>query len=139
MRYREDPDIVRFSFWKPEPVPPNGPVIVVADLQPLGSLATVAESLLQIPRMEELPSLPFPLAKNEVKLVWDVECGVKLDVYQEEWPPRPGEVLTIQLRGCVHPKLFHRLYVQVYERFGVTILDEMSHKFYTPREFRALA
>lgn len=139
MRYREDPDIVRFSFWKPEPVPPNGPAIVIADLQSLGSLESVAESLMEIPRMEEVPALPFPLAKNEIKLIWDVECGVKLDIHQEEWPPRPGEVLMISLRGSVHPKLFNRLYVQVYERFGVTLLDEMSHRFITPREFRALA
>lgn len=139
MRYQEDPDIIRFSFWKPEPVPPNGPSIVVADLQSLGSLTSVAKTLLDIPRMEELPSLPWPLVKNEVKLVWDVEGGVRLDVHQEEWPPRPGEVLMISLRGCVQQKFYHRLYVQVFERFGVTILDEASHKFYTPREFRSLA
>ena len=51
-------------------------------------------------------------------------------------PPKPGEVLTIEAQSQAPEKMFFKLYVQIFEQFGATVLDEHVHQFFTPREFR---
>jgi hypothetical protein len=129
-------EIVQFSFWKPEPLPPKGPRILPVELLPLGDLAAVLEKLFEIPHIYKDPAgaLEKPPAAF---LHWQVDEGVVLLVRVEEGPPKPGEVLTINARSSTALKTFFRLYIQIFEQFGATVLDERVHEFVTPREFRA--
>jgi hypothetical protein len=130
-------DIARFSFWKPDPIPPKNSTILPIELHSLGPLKSVAEKLLDVPKMSTMPAVPWEVnAERSVSLVWDVEDGVILQVRAEQGPPKPGEVLTINAKSSTPEKVFYRLYVQIYEHFGATVLDEKSHQFYTPKEFR---
>ncbi len=131
------PAIARFSFWKPEPIPPKNTTILPIELHSLGPLKAVAEKLLDVPKMSAMPTAPWEVdAEKRVCLMWDVEDGVILQVRAEQGPPKPGEVLTINAKCSTPEKVFYRLYVQIFEHFGATVLDEKSHQFYTPKEFR---
>ena len=131
-------DIARFSFWKPDPIPPKNTTILAIELHSLGPLKSVAEKLLDVPKMSAMPAVPWELnaAEKGVSLIWDVEDGVILQVRAEQGPPKPGEVLTINAKSSTSEKVFYRLYVQIFEHFGATVLDEKSHQFFTPKEFR---
>jgi hypothetical protein len=131
-------DIARFSFWKPDPIPPKDATILPIELHSLGPLKAVAEKLLDVPKMSQMPTAPWEakLAERSVSLIWEVEEGVILQVHAEQGPPKPGEVLTIIAKSATPEKVFYRLYVQIYEHFGATVLDEKSHQFYTTKEFR---
>ena len=131
-------EIVHFSFWKPEPIPPKNAAILPVELQSLGSLNSVAEKLMEVPHMSKIPTAPWDESKagSDVKLMWEVEGGVVLKVHLEQGPPKPGEVITIDAKCAAQERTFYRLYVQIFEQFGATLLDEKSHQFYTPREFR---
>jgi hypothetical protein len=128
-----------FSFWKPEPVPPKDSKILAVKLHSLGKLREVAERLFEVPHMASLPSGPWEQrdAATSMRLRWQVEDGVILQVKTEQGPPRPGEVLTIRAASRTPNRVFFRLYVQLFEQFGVTVLDERQRDFVTPREFRA--
>jgi hypothetical protein len=91
--------------------------------------------------MEQLPANPWELLDKAptLRMRWEVEEGVLLKVRPEQGPPKPGEVLTIEAHSAAPNRIFYRLYVQLYEQFGVTLLDERSHDFLSPREFRAQA
>ena len=132
-------DIVQFSFWKPEPLPPKDSTILPIELLSLGSLNSVAEKLLDVPNMAKVAKAPWDaeLTETSFNMVWDVDRGVLLQIRAEQGPPRPGEVLTINAKSSAPEKTFYRLYVQIFEQFGATVLDEQSHQFFTPREFRA--
>jgi hypothetical protein len=132
------PEIVHFSFWKPEPIPPKNAAILPVELQSLGSLNSVAEKLMEVPHMSKIPAAPWDEVKagSDVKLMWEVEGGVVLKVHLEQGPPKPGEVITIDAKSSAQERTFYRLYVQIFEQFGATLLDEKSHQFYTPKEFR---
>jgi hypothetical protein len=131
-------EIVQFSFWKPDPIPPKNAGILPIELHSLGSLNSVAEKLMEVPHMARIPTAPWDQTpvESDVRLLWEVEGGVVLKVHLEEGPPKPGEVLTINARSHAPQRIFYRLYVQIFEQFGATLLDEKSHEFYTPREFR---
>lgn len=128
--------LVRFSFWKPEPLPPKDSTILPIELMSLGKLSNVSAKLLDIPHMSELPPAPWERDAQNVQLHWSCEAGVVLRVKMEQGPPKPGEVLTIEAASKTPEKTFYRLYVQIYEQFGATVLDERRHEFLTPREFR---
>lgn len=132
-------DIARFSFWKPEPIPPKDASILPIELHSLGPLKAVAAKLLDVPKMSAMPAAPWEVnaAEKRVSLIWDVEEGVILQIRAEQGPPKPGEVLTIVAKSATPEKVFYRLYVQIFEHFGATVLDEKSHQFYTPKEFRS--
>ena len=134
-----EPSLTRFSFWKPEPIPPKNSTILPVNLDSLGSLNRVKEKLFEVPHMAEVPKAPWQMDETPptVRLQWQVEEGVILKVRAEAGPPKPGEVLTLEAHSAANAKTFYRLYVQIYEQFGVTLLDERVHGFLTPREFRA--
>ena len=128
---------VRFSFWKPEPLPPKDATILPIELISLGTLDSVSAKLLDIPRMTEVPCAPWePQSGDKLKLHWECDAGVWLSVAVEQGPPKPGEVLTIEAQSKTPEKTFFRLYVQIFEQFGATVLDERTHQFFTPREFK---
>jgi len=134
---RPESGLVRFSFWKPDPLPPKDCTILPIELCSLGTLTVVAEQLLEVPHMHEVPAAPWDEKPAlSLHLKWDVEDGVVLKVRTEQGPPKPGEVLTIQTQSVVPEKIFFRLYVQIFEQFGATVLDEKKHEFLTPKEFR---
>jgi hypothetical protein len=127
-----------FSFWKPEPLPPKDATILPVELISLGTLNDVAEKLLDVPHMSAVAKAPWDtdLATPTLQLRWEVDQGVILQIRAEQGPPKPGEVLTINARCAAPTKIFYRLYVQIYEQFGATVLDEKVHEFLTPREFK---
>jgi len=131
--------IKRFSFWKPEPIPPKNATILPIELLSLGSLHSVAEQLLEVPHMSKVAMAPWDveLAATGMNLIWEVDEGVVLQVRTEQGPPKPGEVITINARSSTREKTFFRLYIQIFEQFGATVLDEGSHEFMTPKEFRS--
>lgn len=133
-----DSKIVRFSFWKPDPVPPKNDKILPIDLHSLGRIEEVTERLFEVPHMAEMPKAPWEEHSDTMRLQWQVEEGVILKVRAEAGPPAPGEILTINATTIAPKKVFFRLYVQLFEQFGVTVLDEEQQSFFTPREFRAL-
>ena len=128
-----------FSFWKPDPVPPKNAKILPVALHSLGKLADVTEKLFDVPGMARVPKSPWEVAEENpaLRLKWEVDEGVILHVRTEQGPPKPGEVLTIGAASSAPQRVFYRLYVQIYEQFGVTVFDERLHDFYTPREFRS--
>jgi len=132
-----DSKCARFSFWKPEPLPPKDSKILPIELLSLGKIETVSKQLLEIPRMSEMPRAPWEEPSNEkVRMHWECDAGVWLTVGIEKGPPKPGEVLTIEAQSQAPEKMFFKLYVQIFEQFGATVLDEHVHQFFTPREFR---
>jgi hypothetical protein len=133
-----DSGFVRFSFWKPDPIPPKDATILPIELHSLGMLNSVAEKLLDVPHMSQVPAEPWEteIPPSTMNLIWEVEQGVILKIRTEQGPPKPGEVLTINAKNATPPKTFYRLYVQIFEQFGATVLDEKAHEFYTPKEFR---
>ena len=133
-----NPEIVQFSFWKPDPIPPKNSTILPVELHSLGSLNSVTEKLMDVPHMTMIPTAPWDQTATEsnVNLRWDVEGGVVLKVHLEQGPPKPGEVITINARSGTPQRVFYRLYVQIFEQFGATLLDEQIHQFFTPKEFR---
>ena len=130
-------ELVRLSFWKPEPLPPKDATIFPVELLSLGRLNTVIGKLLEIPRMAHIERAPWeaPLSES-INLMWQIEEGVILRVRTEQGPPKPGEVLTIEAQSQTSEKTFFKLYVQIFEQFGATVLDERMHEFLTPKEFR---
>jgi hypothetical protein len=132
------PEPRQFSFWKPEPLPPKDSTILPVELISLGRLNEVAEHLLEVPKMMRVIDVPWdgPAAAPTLTLRWEVEQGVILQVKPEQGPPKPGEVLTINAKSSAPKKTFFKLYVQIFEQFGATLLDESSHQFFTPKEFR---
>ena len=130
--------VARFSFWKPEPPPGHDRRIQPVELLSLGPLAGVAAHLLDVPKMAAVALPPWEKApERERQLLWAVDGGILLRVKAEETPPKPGEVLTIHALNAASERAFYRLYIQIFEQFGVTVLDERNHQFLTPREFRA--
>ena len=108
------------------------------ELISLGRLDAVAERLLDLPKMAEVPKAPWESAcSRELNLRWDVDEGVILQVRAEQGPPKPGEVITINAQSALSERTFYRLYIQIFEQFGATVLDERHHEFLTPKEFRA--
>ena len=128
---------LRFSFWKPDPLPPKDATILPIDLVSLGKLDSVSSKLLDIPHMTQVPCAPWEIQTGEkMKLHWECDAGVWLRVAVEQGPPKPGEVLTIEAQSKTPEKTFFKLYVQIFEQLGVTVLDERTHQFFTPREFK---
>ncbi|HLX61947.1 MAG TPA: hypothetical protein VKX17_11760 [Planctomycetota bacterium] len=121
-------------------MPPKDSKILPIELLSLGKIETVSKQLLEIPRMAEVPRAPWEPEPNEkLRMRWECEAGVWLTVSVEKGPPKPGEVLTIEAQSATPEKTFFKLYVQIFEQFGATVLDERSHQFFTPREFRTRA
>ena len=127
----------RFSFWKPDPLPPKDATILPIDLVSLGKIDSVSARLLDIPHMSQMPAAPWDCAPDaRMHLRWECDAGVWLSVAPEQGPPKPGEVLMIEAQSKIPEKTFFKLYVQIFEQLGVTVLDERTHQFYTPREFK---
>ncbi|MBE7466991.1 MAG: hypothetical protein HS116_26260 [Planctomycetes bacterium] len=137
-REGDAPQVHVFSFWKPDPVPPKDNTILPVELHSLGRIEDVKERLFEVPRIAEIPREPWEVAEASpvTRLRWQVDEGVILNVRSEQGPPKPGEVLTIRAETVAPGRTFYRLYVQIYEQLGVTVLDERSHQFLSPREFR---
>ncbi len=77
--------LTRFSFWKPEPIPPKNSTILPVNLDSLGSLNRVKEMLFEVPHMAEVPKAPWQMEETPptVRLQWQVEEGVKTEIRLE--------------------------------------------------------
>ena len=135
---QDNAKIEYFSFWKPDPLPPKDAKIHPVDLQSLGTLETVTEKLTEVPRLARVPKSLWEVQDENpaLRFQWQVEEGVILQVRVEQGPPKPGEVLTIGAASAAPKTVFYRLYIQIYEQFGVTLFDEGAHDFLTPKEFK---
>lgn len=123
----------RFSFWKPDPIPQESDGISCSNLVPLGMAFDVLDKILTIPlttymniNMDQDCSLVF----------WGRDKGVMLTFKDDPGNIAPGLVVTINAKSNVDDKLFYRLYVQLFERFSTTLLDESSSLFLTPKQFK---
>lgn len=127
-----------FSFWKPDPLPPRDSKIHPVELQSLGTLESVTEKLTDVPHLSPVPQTVWDVQDENpaVRFRWYVEEGVILQIRVEKGPPKPGEVLTIGAASAAPKTVFYRLYIQIYEQFGVTLFDEGAHDFFTPKEFK---
>lgn len=127
-----------FSFWKPDPLPPRDAKIHPVELQSLGRLDDVTQKLSDVPNLRQVPKSPWEVQDENpaLRFQWKVNEGVILQIRVEKGPPKPGEVLTIGAASAAPQNVFYRLYVQIYEQFGVTLFDERAHDFLTPKEFR---
>ena len=132
------PEMAFFSFWKPDPIPSNDTnVIVDIRLLALGSMLSVTKQLLNIKQMKimlqrENFSAPIPM----MRLYWDVHDGVVLQYRTETIMDDNSNILSINAISATTDCILYRLYVQLYERFGVVLLDEVTHNFYTPKMFK---
>lgn len=126
-------EAIRFSFWKPEPLP-EIPLIAVVNLIPLGKLQNVASAVLDIPKTVLMPSWPWE--ESVVNIFWEVERGALLRISTESGSICPGQVLTIPVESHVSYRTFYRLYIHVFEQFGTIVLHELSHKFMTPMQYK---
>jgi hypothetical protein len=120
----------RFSFWKPDPIPEQSNKISTSTLEPIGNPEDVVKQLLTIPQTVDLRFL------DEVRVFWDLEEGVWMFIKEDDSPLALGKVLSIKAESSVGNRIFHRLYVQVFERFSAVVLDEHDGSFLTPQEFR---
>jgi hypothetical protein len=124
-----------FSFWKPDPIPGLSREITTATLEPFGKPTYVVSQLLTIPG-----TINFKVMDG-IRVIWTLRASDSVgDVVwmsiEEDLTIAPGMVLVIRAASSVRDHIFHRLYVQIFERFSSVLLDEKSGSFLTPREFR---
>lgn len=117
------------TFWKTDPIPERG--IVVAHLLPIGSSKYVTDGLLSLPQSH--PFFSRMTAYGYATIRWDVEGGVLLS-YRDEVEFGGGVFSIIVARGDVSNAEFFKLYLNVYELFGVLLLERDS--FVTIRQFK---
>lgn len=125
------------SFWKVDPVPKQSQAIEVANLKEIGHAEKVIDKLLTIPRLTKpIPTVYDVLHDNgQVKFLWTVDKGVLLYFT----PNDKDNVEVIYASSYVIDKVFFRLYVQLYERFEITLLDgSFSKCFLTPMDFKTI-
>jgi hypothetical protein len=125
----DGPEIAFYSFWRPESVHKH-----TKDLrfQSLGHIGEITEKLLRLPHIKPMfcPIIP------SVRALWKVERGVVLQTRAEQGTELQGQVLMIGATSAVPDRILFRLYVQLYEQFGVTLLDETTGNFLTVRQFK---
>lgn len=123
------PEIAFYSFWKPESVHKH-----CKDLrfQSLGQVGEITEKLLRLPKTKPIfcPIIP------SVRFLWKVERGVILQIRAEQSSDMQGEVLMIGATSAVPDSSFFKLYVQLWEQFGATVLDETTGEFLNIKAFR---
>lgn len=126
----DGPELSFYSFWKPDPLPsPDQSELL---FYPLGSIDEVTRQLLRIPNMSHrfCPIVP------SVRLLWRVGNGVVLQARPEQGQEMVGDVITLSAVSAVSDQVFYRLYVQLREQFGVTLLDETHGVFLSVEDMK---
>ena len=109
---RHPKDVSFYSFWKPQVLPKGeGPL----SLFPLGPLEEVTKKLLRLPYIKPVHCQ----RSSTVRLAWTVGTGVGLQIKAS----KDGQVFSFFLTSSVPDHTFFRLYVQLREQFGITLLD----------------
>lgn len=127
-RHLDGPEICFYSFWKPDPLPTvnhKGDVF----FSTIGDFNDVIRSLLRIPNTKPIYCPKIQMAR----VLWNIDKGVVLHVRGDLLK----EVLTIGVTSIVPDEIFYRIYLQVHEQLGVTLLDEVSGEFIGVKEYRA--
>jgi hypothetical protein len=119
-------DLSFYSFWKPQSIPRGEGNLV---LHPLGTLEEVTKKLLRLPFIKPVHCQ----RSSTVRLGWGVGFGVIMQIKA----PKDGRVLMISVTSGVPDHVFYRLYVQLREQFGVTVLDEVTNEFLTTKQFKS--
>jgi len=116
------------TFWKPAIVDD-----VSVKVLPIGPASKVASGLLDIPRMH--PFLCHLTFEGYVSFLWDVGWGTTLAM-RDEPEFGSGGVFSIMVTDPhrISKSEMYRLYVQVFELFGVTLLGDDG--FVDVRNFR---
>ena len=141
----------KVSFWKSFPInlTPSNIAIVDEELKPIGKPEVVMDKISLIPHVKPLPRTVSDLLYNPtlVKYFWDFERGVFL-YFNIEFntvnnsiidfnKQKDDYVMVINANSSVSTKSLFKLYVQLFEHLEVVLLDEQTHKFFTPKDFRA--
>ena len=141
-KQKEDEDstgseIVFYSFWRPDPIPPRDKPTVPIQLLSIGTIGRVVASIVKIPNTYTMVNSPTMVGRLPIiRLMWKVENGVVLKVRSEYNHETPQTVMTISAISAVSDETFYQLYVQLHEHLGVTLFDESEHQFLTIRQFK---
>ncbi len=121
------------TFWKPRD---NNALqtqqIGRITLEPLGGIQDVANRLLSIPTMR--PEIPKCVEGEYMTLLWE-RRNVLLQ-FKEEPEFGSNKVFSLKIQKIEFEKEFHRLYVQMFERFGCVLLYKEA--FIAPKSFKKL-
>jgi hypothetical protein len=123
---------MKSTFWKTEEDVSAKPLSKYK-LLPIGPTTTVSKTILSIPKMHVFFS--DKTFDGYVTLLWEVDQGLVLNFKDE---PEFGEggafSILIADRDRVNDYDFFRLYVQLFERLGLYLLEEKQ--FIPPRDFK---
>ncbi len=124
------------SFWKIDPIPTNHSLISPYEIDTFGNSEEVISKLHDIPHLFfNLPSLlwEIPPENPAIVMFWN---DVRLEFREEINRPWDKEVLTINALSPISKDLFYILYVQIHEQFNAVLLDELTHSFISPKQFK---
>jgi hypothetical protein len=127
-----------YSLWRPDSLPTDKSKIITSKLRSIGDFGDVTRKIMSISQMKYM--LPRPKNGGRLpimRLVWDNGPGVILQYRTEQFKDdSSGDVLTISIISGVDRGVFGHLYAQLYEHLGVILLDEETHRFMTPKEYK---
>jgi hypothetical protein len=122
--------MLRTSCWKVDNVEKLTPDIKT---YPLGTLAEVRRKILDVKNVKELHSMCSDEGIYN-RFIWD--SSVLMVVLEAD--SKTKQVSSIVLINTSDVKEFYILYLQLYELFGVTLLDEDNEKFIPIRTYKKL-
>ena len=122
--------MIRSSLWKLETIPEKSRLAIP---YPLGTLDEVRRKILDVRHTKELHSLMSDSGFYS-RFMWD--SSVLLVVMDTN--DKPKQVNSIVLINASDVKEFYLLYLQLYELFGVTLLDEEKDEFIPIRTYKKL-
>lgn len=123
--------MVRSSLWRLEGIPE--PTKIDIKTLPLGTLEEVKRKIMDVKKVTELHSLLSDTGFYS-RFIWD--NSVLLIVM--DGSITKGQVDSLVLVNTSDISQFYLLYVQLYELFGVTLLDEDNKRFIPIREYKKM-
>ncbi len=130
------PQLIFYSLWKPEPLPPKDRLCSIK-LHSIGTLPNITHQLMSLPNMKMMLKNPYATGRlPTMRLLWDVNEGVIIQ-YHAEHGLASSDVISMQAISATSEPVFYHLYIMLYEQFSTILLDEMTHCFYTPKEFKS--
>lgn len=122
-----------YSFWKLQTVSTK---TKQQRLTPIGKIGTVIKKLTSIPHVKNSVSSPYDVCNLPIiKMVWTIDTGVILRVRPE--CSQNSDVYEINAISTVSDQNFYRLYVILWDMFGVTLFADYSHSFLTLKEYKS--
>lgn len=117
-------------FWKPT----EAKSLLEQSFEPLGNIIDVGDKLLSIPSLK--PYLDLNPINGYTTISWEKMNHNLLISYKNEPEFGSLNVFSLQIDKILFEKEFFKLYVQIFEALGCSLLYEK--KFLTPKEFKKL-